>query len=165
LEQVQAPISQRIKFLLEHFGLSARSFSRALGVPDNNTQNYIGAKPAVPNADYLGQIVLHFQSVSPFWLLTGQGEPFVSHTPAMNNDNKASIKKTRGNVQANSGQTVNNITMEDCQRDLAICRAELEGARNEIKLLREQLEIKASLVAAKDETISALHITLERLAK
>jgi hypothetical protein len=156
----QDSVNQRIKFLIEQKALSARAFSEAIQESPTNTHNYTGKRNSMPGADYLEKILLHFEDVNAHWLLTGQGAPFLFPPPAMNNETKATIKKTKGNVQANSGQTVNNITMEDCQRDLAICRAELEASRNEIKLLREQLEIKDSLVAAKDETINALRAHL-----
>ena len=142
--------------------MSARSFSRALGVADNNTQNYISQNPALPKADYLEKVLTHFQSINPAWLLTGNGEPFLSHPPEMSNENKPTIKKTKGNIQSNSGQTVNNITMADCEKDLLACRAELEASKNEIKLLRDQLALQASLVAAKDETITLLRASYNR---
>jgi hypothetical protein len=116
----------------------------------------------MPGADYVEKVLKHFDSVNPAWLLIGQGEPFLTHPPAMTNENKPTIKKTKGNVQANSGQTVNNITLEDC-------KAELEAARSENMVLKEQiasrdalLSSKDALIAAKDETITLLRASYNR---
>jgi transcriptional regulator with XRE-family HTH domain len=94
---VEKPINQRIKFLLNELGLSARDFSRAVGVPDNNTQNYLEPRFAQPKADYLEKVMLHFGSINPKWLLTGQGEPFLNQTT-----------EPRAAYQNNSGNTMGN---------------------------------------------------------
>lgn len=158
---LQETINERIKFLIEALGMSVRGFSLEIGSSDTNTRNYLD-RGSKPGADYLERIVRRFDAVNGTWLLTGLGEPFLTSHPTMHNENNASVKKTKGNVQANSGQTVNNITIQDCEKDLAICRTKLEGAENEIKLLRQQLEIQSSLVTSKDETISALRESLGR---
>ena len=47
-----------------------------------------------------------------------------------------------------SSDTINNIRLEDCQRDLAATQKENE-------LLKKQLVMKDTLLAAKDEIIAA----------
>jgi hypothetical protein len=142
----QDSVNQRIKFLIEQKAVSARAFSEAIQESPTNTHNYTGKRNSIPSADYLEKILLHFEDVNAHWLVTGQGSPFLAYPPAMTNETKSAIKKTKGNVQANSGQTVNNITMQDCEKDLAVSRAKLEGAENEIRLLRQHLEIQSSLL-------------------
>jgi hypothetical protein len=159
---IETTINQRLKILIETLSSSVRAFSEAIGDSASNTQNYIGARKVEPKPEYLAKVLNHFSTVNAHWLLTGNGEPFLSHPPTMTNENKPSIKKTKGNIQSNSGQTVNNITMADCEKDLLACQAKLEAAENEIKLLRDQLALQASLVAAKDETITLLRASYNR---
>jgi hypothetical protein len=170
LEEVQTTISQRIKFLLEHFNMSARNFSRALGVPDNNTQNYLGAKPALPKADYLEQILLCFQSVNPEWLLTGRGEPFrpketeasTTQTGNFNQAGTSNTQKVRGNknnVQNNNGDhatITNTVKLEQCHRDLA-------SSKKDVEHLQAQLAAKDDLIASKDALIALQAETLSLL--
>lgn len=147
---MQTTINQRLKFILDNLGMSARSFSRAIGVADNNTQNYLGDTPALPKADYLEKVVLHFKSINPTWLLTGEGEPFIGDAPTP--PVSISNKKNRGPVQNNTGShnTINNnILLENCQRDLA-------AATKEVELLRQQLTMAQALLEAKEETLSLL---------
>jgi hypothetical protein len=159
----QDTINQRLKFLVETLSVSSKAFSEAIGESPTNTHNYTSKRNAEPRAGYLQKVAFHFGNVNAYWLLTGQGEPFLSDPPTMTNENKPTIKKTKGNIQSNSGQTVNNITMADCEKDLLACRAELEASKNEVKLLRDQLALQASLVTSKDETINALRDSLKRL--
>jgi hypothetical protein len=140
--------------------MSARNFSRALGVPDNNTQNYLGAKPALPKADYLEQILLCFQSVNPEWLLTGKGEPFLSEKPEISttqtgdfkqvgNTNSQKVKGNKNNVQNNNGDhatITNNIKLEECQRDLEASRKDAAAYQREIALLQGQLKDKEEII-------------------
>jgi transcriptional regulator with XRE-family HTH domain len=154
---VQEPISERIKFLLKHYGMSARSFSRAIGVADNNTQNYISEKPALPKADFLEKVIHHFQSINPGWLLTGIGEPFLPGTATSTNT---------ANIKNNSGIGINNgsatITLEACQRELEAVRRDAVSYQREIELLKGQLETKDNLIASKDELLNFLRSSFNR---
>ena len=147
---MEKPINQRIKFLLEALKLSARDFSRAVGVPDNNTQNYLEPRFAQPKADYLEKVMLHFRSINPQWLLTGQGEPFQSDTGGTTANIDA--QKNKGNIQNNTGShnTITyNVKLDNCERDL-------EAAKKENEHLRTQLDLKDALLAAKEEMLVLL---------
>lgn len=140
---------------MEHYNLSARNFSRALGVPDNNTQNYVNSNPALPKADYLERLLNHFQSINPSWLLTGNGEPFLDEN-THNTTSKANIKTNSGiDISNGSTNTVNNLNIEDCRRDL-------ESANRELEHLRRELELQAALLASKEETITLLRASYNR---
>jgi DNA-binding transcriptional regulator YiaG len=156
---MQDTINERIKFLLKHYNMSARTFSRTIGVADNNTQNYISKNPALPKADYLERVLLHFQSINPAWLLTGKGEPFLAGTQdgvtqvgefnQAGTGNKQKIKSNKG--QANTGATPETQV-----------NTSLESANKEIALLREQLAMKDQLIAAKEEMLSLLRSQFNR---
>jgi len=152
---VEKPINQRLKFLLTSLDMSARDFSRAVEVPDNNTQNYLEPRFAQPKADYLEKVVLHFKSVNPAWLLAGQGEPFlpdaqgsITQTGKFNQAgtrNKQTVTSNKVGYQTNTGAA------QETQSSAA-----LESANKEIALLREQLAMKDQLIAAKEEMLSLL---------
>ncbi|MDO7853184.1 hypothetical protein [Hymenobacter convexus] len=164
---MEKPINQRIKFLLDALSLSARDFSRAVGVPDNNTQNYLEPRFAQPKADYLEKIMLHFGSINPAWLLTGQGEPFlsdpagsISQTGKINqagSKNKQIVKGNKGGIVGGSigkaEQT--NIVLSECERERDAYKAEVE-------FLRQQLSMKDQLIAAKEEMLSLLRSQFNR---
>jgi hypothetical protein len=141
---VEKPINQRIKFLLETLSLSARDFSRAVGVPDNNTQNYLEPRFAQPKADYLEKVMLHFESINPVWLLTGKGEPFSPGTTPSTTNN-AHIKNNSG-IGINNGTATQHITLEACQRELEIMKRDAASYQREIELLKGQLEDKNEII-------------------
>lgn len=148
---VEKPINQRIKFLLKELALSARDFSRAIGVADNNTQNYLEPRFAQPKADYLEKVMLHFGSINSEWLLTGNGEPFLLEKGAAPEKNTARIKNNSGNsIGTNHGKATQQ------QGSAGGENAALALAQKEIQLLREQLAGKDAVIAAKDETIMLL---------
>ena len=152
----QTTINQRIKFLVDKYNLSSRAFSELIGESPTNTHNYIGSRQAEPRASYLTKVLFHFSDVNPAWLMTGQGEPFLSgntevgitQTGTFNQAGNSNIQKAKGNknnVQTNNGDhatITNNVKLENCQRDL-------EASRKEVALLTSQL-------ADKERTIQIL---------
>lgn len=173
---VEQPINQRIKFLLDTLKLSAREFSRVVGVADNNTQNYIAPRFAQPKADYLEKVLHHFESINPIWLLTGKGEPFLADkleagTIQTGNFNQAGtsntqkVKGNKNNVQNNNGDhatITNNVKLEDCKRDLAASQKEVEHLRAQLAAAEALAASKDVTIAAKEETISLLRATYNR---
>lgn len=141
---MQNTINYRLKFLLEHFKISARNLSRALSVPDTNTQNYIGPRQAEPGATYLEKLVLHYGEIDAYWLLTGWGEPFVK----LNNDgsagqggfvaHQAQEKIHQFSADVSCGKT-STIPLSDCEKANASLRTENE-------LLRSQLMDKERII-------------------
>lgn len=135
--------------------MSARNFSRALGVADNNTQNYISQNPALPKADYLEKVLTHFQSINPTWLITGQGEPFLpsssENTQPLANGQKFFRTQVIG---SNQGTAIHEQNTTPAGEEAL--KTKLTLAEQEIQHLRTQLEMQAALLAAKDETIGLL---------
>lgn len=172
----QQPINQRIIFLLKSFKMSARTFSEAIGESPTNTQNYVGKRNAEPRAGYLENILRHFATVNPLWLLTGEGEPFLSEkleagTTQTGNFNQAGtsntqkVKGNRNNVQNNNGDhatITNNVKLEQCQRDLASTQKEVEHLRAQLAAAEALAASKDVTIAAKEETISLLRATYNR---
>ena len=166
---MKRPINQRIKFLLEALQLSARDFSRALGVADNNTQNYLEPRFAQPKADYLEKIMLHFGSINSSWLLTGNGEPFL---PSPDENNQAIVgnqKFFRSPVVA-TGQgpayQENNATLasdvEAIKNKLALAEQEVEHLKAQLSSRDATIAAKDMIIAAKDDMLALLRITYNR---
>lgn len=176
LFMVEQPINQRIKFLLDTLKLSAREFSRAVGVADNNTQNYIAPRFAQPKADYLEKVLHHFESINPVWLLTGKGEPFLvdivsAGITQRGNFNQAGagntqrIRGSKNTVQNNSGDhatITNNVKLDNCQRDLKAAQKELEHLRDKLAASEALVASKDVTIASKEETISVLRAAFNR---
>ncbi|MGI4870971.1 MAG: hypothetical protein ACRYFX_07315 [Janthinobacterium lividum] len=134
---MQTTINQRLKFLLDHFKISARTLSRDLGVADTNTQNYIGSRQAEPGADYLEKLVLHYAEIDAYWLLTGDGKPFLEIQDATTD----TMQDNRGNHNVNIGTNHGTASykLSDCEKDNA-------SLRQENKLLHNQLVDKERII-------------------
>ena len=100
----------------------------------------------MPGADYLEKVMKHFESINPIWFLTGEGEPFLPGTQPNQN---VSTNKGKGNIVGQNITTaIGNITLDDCKRELVVVQKENE-------LLKEQLVMKDTLLAAKNDIIAA----------
>ena len=143
----QPSVNQRVKFLIEHMGLSARAFSEAIDESPTNTHNYIGKRNSMPGADYIEKILNRFDNVNPIWLITGRGEPFTGETPTapVNINNR----KNKAPVQNNTGShatITNNVQLDNCQRDLEATKKEAAAYQREIALLQGQLKDKEEII-------------------
>ncbi|AMJ65923.1 transcriptional regulator [Hymenobacter sp. PAMC 26628] len=156
----QTNINERLKFLIEALGMSARAFSAAIGSGDTNTRNYLD-RGSKPGADYLEKIMRRFETVNSAWLITGDGEPFLPGAPApgtltqTQKKNRQSQKGSQGNfIQTNHG--VISYSIADCEKERDTYKASVESYKKEVELLREQLAMKDTVIAAKDQTIDLL---------
>ena len=151
-KKAQSTVNERLKFLIDSLNMSARAFSSAIEMPDSNTRNYL-TRGTKLNSDYLESIARRFNHVNLGWLITGQGEPFLTDTPPAAISHSGDFNIT-GNavtqkVKVNKGQAQDIVKqLDDCQRDV-------EG-------LRRELALANALIASKDETISLLRIRFDR---
>jgi DNA-binding transcriptional regulator YiaG len=153
-EIVQQTINERLKYLIDSLKISARAFSATLQVPESNTRNYLDKNTKL-NSDYLERISRNFKSVNLNWLITGEGEPFLS----LPNENEQPTENGKkffrspfiGNNQgtANQQQHVNSASDAELTTKLTL-------AEKEIEHLRTQLKMQDALLASKEETISLL---------
>lgn len=153
---MQTTIAERLTFLIEHYNMSVRAFSSAIGATDTNTRNYID-RGSKPNSEYLEKLLRRFNDINPSWLLLGEGEPFNGETP--NTSVAITNKKNKGPVQNNTGDhnnITNNVKLEACERDLLAMKKEAAAYQREIELLKGQLETKDNLIASKDELLNFL---------
>jgi hypothetical protein len=85
--------------------------------------------------------------------LTGKGDPF---HPGAEPSQNISTTKGKGNIVGlNISMAIGNLNLEDCKRELASSQKELEH-------LKQQLELKDALLAAKEEMLVLLRGSRER---
>lgn len=157
----QTTINERIKFLIEALGMSARGFSTAIGASDTNTRNYLD-RGSKPGADYIEKVLLRFETVNSKWLLTGLGEPFISPTsenhlvPGHNQKNFRSPVVGKNQDTATQQENISSTT------ELELVKNKLALAEKDIESLQTQLQMKDAVIAAKDETINLLRTSYNR---
>ncbi|MDL5050609.1 helix-turn-helix transcriptional regulator [Oscillatoria amoena NRMC-F 0135] len=66
-------INQRLKILMQHYGLNAEKLSLKANVSSAAIRNIINGK-SEPGASLTREILLNFPNVSGDWFITGQGE-------------------------------------------------------------------------------------------
>lgn len=158
----QSTINQRLKILIEKLGLSVRSFSALAQVSPNNTQNYLGKRQIKPKREYLDQVMRHFSHVNETWLLTGEGEPFITlpteNTLPTTNAKKISRSQIIGTNHGTAYQKHNTTSAsnEALKDKLISVEKERDALKIENEWLRMQLKTQEALIAAKEETISVL---------
>ncbi|MGI4866132.1 MAG: hypothetical protein ACRYFZ_19565 [Janthinobacterium lividum] len=153
----QQTINQRLIFLIEKLSVSARAFSEAIGESPTNTHNYIGSRQLAPKHEYLAKVVRHFPIVNSHWLLTGEGEAFTGEAPAP--PVAITNKKNKGPVQNNTGDNntiTNNVKLEDCERNLASSKKDVEHLKAQLAAKDELLASKDAFIALQAETLSLL---------
>jgi hypothetical protein len=146
----QESINERLKFLVASLSESARAFSESIGESPTNTHNYTSGDTR-PKPEYLKKVLVQFRNINAHWLMTGEGEPFLSDpitgTTQTGNFNQVGtgnkqVVKGKGNVVGTNLGTITHTTLPDCEKDLA-------AAQKEIALLTSQL-------ADKERTIQIL---------
>lgn len=70
--------SQRVRFLLEHYHLSARALGCALKATGTNTERHGRPRQAAPHLSGLEKPARHYAELITHWLLTGNSESFVT---------------------------------------------------------------------------------------
>lgn len=166
----QQTVNERLKFLISFYDISARTLSREIGVADTNTQNYIGPRQADPGAAYLEKLLFRFSQIDAYWLLTGDGEPFVDvpHTDEDAHDDPSDLEiyrlhksgtpiptskaqESKPSYQKNkkiSRSLVTNKVGRDAIQNHGVSGNE-QALQREIELLKQQ-------VADKERTIQIL---------
>ncbi len=77
-------IQDRIKSIIDAFGLNNRSFSLKLGVDPTVIHNIVAGRRSYPSFAVLEKIILSFDNIDARWLLTGKGSMYVaSHSLAV----------------------------------------------------------------------------------
>lgn len=170
----ETTINQRLNFLLKELGIKAGPFARALDLSETTIRNYVD-RTAKPSSDVLEKIANTFRQVNLVWLVTGEGEPFLSvlsddvtQTGNFNQAGNGNIQKVKGNknnVQAANGDhanITNNVKLEDCKRDLAASKKEVEHLRAQLAAAEALVASKDVTIASKEETISVLRAAFNR---
>ena len=76
-------IQDRIKSIIEAFGLNNRAFSLKLGVDPTVIHNIVAGRKSYPSFAVLEKIVLSFDNIDARWLLTGKGSMYIGSSPLL----------------------------------------------------------------------------------
>lgn len=158
---MQQSINERLKILITGLNISARAFSAQLQVPESNTRNYLDKNTKL-NSDYLERIATHFKSVNLSWLITGEGEPFISSANENDPKHPHNQKFFRSPIIGTNQGTANQQQNIQSNSELDTVKNQLALAEKEIDNLRAQLEMKDVVIAAKDQTINLLSASFNR---
>ena len=153
-------IGQRIKFLIEATEFSVRKFAQTIDVSETNIRNYID-RGTKPSSDVLEKIALQFPQTNLEWLLTGNGAPLRTDPDGELTQTNISGKKNAVNVAGGKANQT-NIILSECEKERDAYKAQLDKAVSENELLRGQLKMQESIIAAKEETISLLRASFNR---
>lgn len=67
-----ANFTERLRILMEHYGLSASAFADRIGVQRSGISHILAGRNK-PSLDFVLKIVREFESVDLYWLLLGKG--------------------------------------------------------------------------------------------
>lgn len=142
----QKTIGQRLRILIKSLDLDVKGFCQRIDVSETSIRNYF-SRWNNPNAGFLTKLTITFEYVNLHWLLTGNGEPFLTDM-AYNQSTTINAKKNSGNIQNNTGnaQVTNNIELAECRRDLDATRRDAAAYQREIALLQGQLKDKEEII-------------------
>lgn len=70
---IQTTINRRLILFLEKLGTTRNEFANTLATSSRNVYNYLDEGRA-PSVDFLQRVLTRYPSLSPSWLLMGEGE-------------------------------------------------------------------------------------------
>lgn len=118
---------ERIKKIINHYGLSDRGFAIKCGIKQNTFSNQINGVREI-SLQTINSILITFENISAEWLLRGNGEMLLtSEQPTASNENDRLSKLI--DTIAFQQDTINNL-----QRRIKELEAELIIANNERKI-------------------------------
>jgi hypothetical protein len=159
---IKGAINQRLKFLVENLSPSVRAFSEAIGDSSSNTNNYVGSRQTEPKPEYLAKVINHFSNVNAHWLLTGNGEPFLTPSAEGGQTSIDAQKNFRSLLVGTNRGISNQQQYTNSGSDADDLKTQLILAQQEIEHLRAQLVTKDALIASKKETIDLLKAAFNR---
>lgn len=118
---------ERIKKIINHYGLSDRGFAIKCGIKQNTFSNQINGVREI-SLQTINSILITFENISAEWLLRGNGEMLLtSEQPTASNENDR-LNKLIDTI-AFQQDTINNL-----QRRIKELEAELIIANNQRKI-------------------------------
>ena len=157
----QETIGQRLKVLIKRLDLDVKGFCQRIDVSETSIRNYF-SRGNNPNAEFLTKLTSTFEYVNLHWLLTGNGEPLILPTNENNQSISGSQKFFRSPVANSNSGTVNQDNTNSFGPDSEDFRNKVALLEKEVEHLRAQLEMKDTVIASKDETITLLRVSFTR---
>ena len=153
-------LKNRIKAVCVIFKLSVREFERECQLNRGNISNMTGAL----GSDKISKIIARYPSINLYWLLTGEGEMFLSRSEKTGSDAPGDEESAQRDEPAKA-ETIDrpaNRTQEgaaSAENDNSLLQAhrELIGLlRTHIRLQNEQLRLQNDQLRLLDEMIERI---------
>lgn len=106
-------ITERLQFIVDNaFDGNKAAFARQIGIAPTSISNYLSKERASkPSSDILGNIVIGVPDINAKWLLTGEGDAFLSNY---------SIDYSSKEEQTNQSNIDKDIHYIECIKNLSI---------------------------------------------
>lgn len=118
---------ERIKKIINHYGLSDRAFAIKCGIKQNTFSNQINGVREI-SLQTINSILITFEKISAEWLLRGNGEMLLTSEQPTDSSESDRLSKLIDTI-AFQQDTINNL-----QRRIKELEAELIIANNERKI-------------------------------
>lgn len=89
---VQTTVNQRLKFFIDSLNLSPNAFAKEISVSSTAIYKTLDGK-SEPGYDLMNRIIKRYPSLNANWLLTGEGEMYISSTPPITESLVNELKK------------------------------------------------------------------------
>ncbi len=106
MAQVRNKLSGRMLYLLNELGYNKNSFAKRAGFTNNVTIGKVTTGDTVPNYATLERIAIAFPEINLNWLITGNGEPFLSsqHTSKSSESYKDIIQENNNTLKQTNNE-------------------------------------------------------------
>ena len=133
---------ERIKKIIEYSELSISSFEKHIGASNNSIQIALKRKTSVKD-ETLNRVLDRFPEINPSWLLTGNGEMFLSHSKSIPAYSKVTSEMAYNSMVNEKAAEYLKTDVLLKEKDIRIneLKSQLEDKERYIKLLEKQLNI------------------------
>ncbi len=128
-------VNENINKVVKHFKASKKGLSIEFGLSGTVFSKICSGKN-IPNSEIVSKFLLKFKDIDARWLLTGEGEMFVT-----NNTKESVAQQVNG---TNNGILTNNGTVH--YNNLKEAEMKIESLEKELEMTRKMLKDKEEMV-------------------
>lgn len=155
-------LKNRIKAVCVLFKLSVREFERECQLNRGNISNMTGAL----GSDKISKIIARYPSINLYWLLTGEGEMFLSRSVKTDSDAPGEEESAQRKEPAKAETA--KVPVNDTTEDSSPLPAEnggilLQAHRELIGLLRTHIRLQNEQLRLQNEQLRRIDEMIERI--